>query len=89
MKKAIHIALSCAIVLALLMAGAKAQAEPLAQLEFDIVGVRLQVDPPHIMMPKEIPTFFNSEFTLPEGAGEKRREWGENVYKIISFKNIK
>jgi len=56
----------CAILLLLTTA---AQAQTLTQVQFDIVGVRLQVDPPLLTVPKDIPTFVNAELTLPEGTG--------------------
>ena len=42
---------------------------PLAQLQFDIVGVRLVVDPPALTVPKNIATQINTSLVLPPGAG--------------------
>ncbi len=49
---------------------ARAQAsQPLTQLQFDIVGVRLVVDPPQLTVPKGIATQINTSLQLPAGAG--------------------
>lgn len=42
---------------------------PLAQLQFDIVGVRLVVDPPVLTVPKQIATQINTRLEVPAGAG--------------------
>ncbi len=47
---------------------------PLAQLQFDIVGVRLVVDPPVLTVPKNIATQINTTLQLPPGAGTNTRE---------------
>ena len=41
-------------------APARAQQAPLTQLQFDIVGVRLVVDPPALTVPKNIATQINT-----------------------------
>jgi hypothetical protein len=53
----------------LLLAIGQAGAQPLAQLQFDIVGIKLAVDPPALTVPKDIPTFVNAQLTLPAGIG--------------------
>ena len=54
------------LLVGLLSAVARAQeAPPLAQLELDIVGIRLVVDPPVLTVPKDIPTKVNAELVLP------------------------
>lgn len=50
-------------------ASAQAPAAPLAQLRFDIVGVRLVVDPPALTVPKQIATQINTSLLLPAAAG--------------------
>jgi hypothetical protein len=45
-----------------------AQAPPLAQLQFDIVGLRLVIDPPALTVPKQIATQLNTSLVLPAGA---------------------
>ncbi len=50
-----------------------AQAQTFAQLQFDIIGVRLTADPTALTVPKNIPTIVNTELTLPAGAGPKAR----------------
>ena len=45
-----------------------AQVDTLTQLKFNIVGVKLQVDPPRLTVPKDIPSFINASLTLPDGA---------------------
>ncbi len=42
---------------------------PLTQLQFNIVGVRLVVDPPALTVPKQIATQINTSLVLPTGAG--------------------
>jgi hypothetical protein len=42
--------------------------QPLTQLQFDIVGVRLVVDPPVLTVPKQIATQINTQLELPAGA---------------------
>ena len=42
-----------------------AQQQPLTQLQFDIVGVRLVVDPPALTVPKNIATQINTSLALP------------------------
>src|SRR5687767_15556039 len=43
-------------------------ASTLTQLQFDIVGVRLVVDPPALTVPKQIATHINTSLVLPSGA---------------------
>ena len=43
-------------------------AQSLTQLQFDIVGVRLVVDPPVLTVPKQIATQINTSLVLPSGA---------------------
>jgi len=58
------------LLLALLPLPARAQApQPLTHLQFDIVGIRLQVDPPVLTVPKNIATQINSALTVPDGSG--------------------
>jgi hypothetical protein len=52
---------------------------PLAQLQFDIVGVRLVVDPPALTVPKNIATQINTSLTLPPGTGPETREAIESL----------
>ncbi len=67
---------------ALLLAGlagaaeVRAQAPPLrlAELQFDIVGVRLVVDPPALTVPRNIPTQINTALELPPNLGAESRE---------------
>ncbi len=59
-------------------AAANAQ-PPLAQLQFDIVGVRLVVDPPALTVPKNIATQINTSLTLPPGAGAETRDAIESL----------
>lgn len=62
--------------LALLLAAvpAPAQQAPLTQLQFDLVGVKLVVDPPALTVPKNIATQINTSLVLPEGAGAAAQE---------------
>jgi hypothetical protein len=65
--------LGCQLALAVLT-GTLAYAQngngtPLKQLRFDIVGVRLVVDPPALTVPKNIPTFINATLVTPPEAG--------------------
>jgi hypothetical protein len=53
---------------------AAAQAPTLTQLQFDIVGVRLVVDPPVLTVPKNIATQINTSLALPDGVGTTARE---------------
>ena len=68
-----YVATSAAILLALAAwptyASGQAPSAPLAQLRFDIVGVRLVVDPPALTVPKQIATRINTSLVLPTGAG--------------------
>ena len=48
---------------------AQSSSAPLAQLQFDIIGVRLVVDPPALTVPKQIATQINTSLVLPTGAG--------------------
>ena len=50
-----------------------AQQPPLTQLQFDIVGVRLVVDPPVLTVPKNIATQINTSLALPPGSGAETR----------------
>ena len=49
-------------------------APPLAHLQFDIVGVRLVVDPPALTVPKNIATQINTSLVTPPGLGAEVRE---------------
>src|SRR5438093_13755070 len=58
------------LLLALLPLHTQAQApQPLTQLQFDIVGIRLKVDPPVLTVPKGIATQINTALVLPDGSG--------------------
>src|SRR5262249_8518357 len=46
----------------------------LAQLRFDIIGVRLVVDPPALTVPKNIATQINTTLALPPGIGAESRD---------------
>lgn len=46
----------------------------LKQLQFDIVGVRLVVDPPALTVPKNIPTHINTQLVTPPEAGVAAQE---------------
>jgi hypothetical protein len=66
-----------AIALAALMSthlSAQTPAADLAQLQFDIVGVRLVVDPPVLTVPKNIATQINTSLVLPPGIGAEARD---------------
>src|SRR4026209_233513 len=52
----------------------QAQQQPLTQLQFDNVGVRLVVDPPALTVPKNIATQINTSLVLPASAGAEARE---------------
>ena len=57
-------------------AGAQAQqaaAPPLTEFQFDIVGVRLVVDPPALTVPKNIATQINASLVTPPGLGNEVR----------------
>ena len=65
------------VLLGLALGAAPAAAQPttsLAQLQFDIVGVRLVVDPPALTVPKNIATQINTSLVLPASAGAEARE---------------
>src|SRR5436190_17433736 len=47
---------------------------PLTQLQFDIIGVRLVVDPPALTVPKNIATQINTTLALPPGIGAEARD---------------
>ena len=51
-----------------------AQVQPLTQLRFDIVGVRLIADPPALVVPKNIATRINTELSLSADAGSEATE---------------
>jgi hypothetical protein len=68
--RAIVMAAACAA----LTRPAAAQTPPLTQLQFDIVGVRLVVDPPVLTVPKNIPTQINTSLVLPDGIGTAASE---------------
>ena len=51
----------------------RAQQPPLTQLQFDIVGVRLVVDPPVLTVPKNIATQINTSLALPPNSGPETR----------------
>src|SRR5687767_5646284 len=53
---------------------ASAQTTPLTQLQFDIVGVRLVVDPPALTVPKQIATQINTSLVLPSSAAIETRD---------------
>jgi hypothetical protein len=53
--------------------GAEAQTA-LAQLQFDIIGMRLVVDPPALTVPKNIASRIDTSLVLPEGAGPEAQE---------------
>jgi hypothetical protein len=48
--------------------------QQLTQLQFDIVGVRLVVDPPSLTVPKQIATQINTRLELPAAAGTNASE---------------
>ena len=57
-------------LLALLCASAWAQSSPpLSELRFDLVGIRLEVDPPVLTVPRNIATQINTKLAAPEGSG--------------------
>ena len=47
---------------------------PLTRLRFDIVGIRLVVDPPVLTVPKNIPTVINTSLALPPSATSDVRD---------------
>ncbi len=53
---------------------------PLTQLRFDIIGVRLVVDPPALTVPKQIATQINTSLVLPAGSGT---DTGEAVAALV------
>jgi len=53
---------------------ANAQQPPLARLQFDIVGIRLVVDPPALTVPKNIATHINTSLVVPPSAGTDVRD---------------
>src|SRR6266478_525439 len=59
-------ALACVLVAREVEAQSSA---PLAQLEFDIVGMRLSVDPATLTVPKDIATQINTQLTFTANAG--------------------
>lgn len=64
-------------LVALIAAAMPAHAQsppPLTQLQFDIVGVRLVVDPPALTVPKQIATQINTRLELPAGANANAAE---------------
>lgn len=63
-----------ALALVLAALPALAQQAPLTELQFDIVGVRLVVDPPALTVPKNIATQINTSLVLPDGAGAAATE---------------
>jgi hypothetical protein len=66
-----------AIALAALMTArvsAQTGATDLAQMRFDIVGIRLVVDPPVLTVPKNIATQINTSLALPPGIGAEARD---------------
>ncbi|MCI0438180.1 MAG: hypothetical protein L0177_03510, partial [Chloroflexi bacterium] len=54
--------------------------DTLTQLQFDIVGIQLRVDPPALTVPKNIATIVNADLTVPAGAAAGVEE------AIASFK---
>src|SRR5688500_10765844 len=50
------------------------QPATLTNLQFDIVGMQLTVDPPALTVPKNIPTQINTLLKLPAGAGDEAKE---------------
>ncbi len=58
------------VVLSTSVAGAQQPpSPPLARLQFDIIGVRLVVDPPALTVPKNIATQINTSLVTPTGLG--------------------
>src|SRR5438067_840690 len=53
--------------LLLVLMGGEVAAQSLAQLQFDIVGIKLAVDPPALTVPKDLSTFVNAQLVLPTG----------------------
>jgi hypothetical protein len=51
--------------LLLLLACVHVSAQPLAELRFDIVGLRLAVEPQQLTVPKDIPTFVRAKLGVP------------------------
>ncbi|MGE5243271.1 MAG: Ig-like domain-containing protein [Betaproteobacteria bacterium] len=47
---------------------------PLTRLRFDIIGVRLVVDPPALTVPKNLATQINTSLVLPPGIGDEARD---------------
>src|SRR5262245_56505062 len=47
---------------------------PLVELQFDIIGVRLVVDPPALTVPKNIATQINTSLVTPPGLGNEIRD---------------
>src|SRR5437879_2649845 len=43
--------------------------QQLTALQFDIVGIRLTVDPPTLTVPKNIATQLNTALVVPDGSG--------------------
>ncbi len=71
MRTVIVRSIACAtVVSAALCSAAPSQAQqPLTQLRFDIIGLRLQVNPDVLTVPKNIPTEIDTLLALPSGAG--------------------
>src|SRR5882672_5003141 len=65
------------LVLAPLAIGVAAQQAPstttLTRLQFDVIGVRLVVDPPALTVPKNIVTQINTSLVTPDGLGNEIR----------------
>ncbi|MBI3860214.1 MAG: carboxypeptidase regulatory-like domain-containing protein, partial [Thaumarchaeota archaeon] len=66
---------AASLLLALVSVCAQAQETPsLTQLQFDIVGARLAVDPPTLTVPKNIPTQINTFFDFPDGVSQEVKD---------------
>ncbi|MBM3225669.1 MAG: hypothetical protein FJZ47_17970 [Candidatus Tectomicrobia bacterium] len=55
----------------LLLVGGEAAAQSLTHLQFDILGLRLQVSPETLTVPKNIPTQIATQLVSPGGAGSE------------------
>src|SRR6188474_3391244 len=63
------VAAAMAIALTARARAQQAPAPPLAELQFDIIGVRLVVDPPALTVPRNIATQINTSLVTPPGLG--------------------
>jgi len=76
-RRPIALRAGCALLLASFYARpvlAQTVAPPLAHLQFDIVGVRLVVDPPALTVPKNIATQINTSLVTPPDLGPEVRD---------------